>query len=135
MPNTRIVKHKRLIKGLPVKAGQKGLKGEIVLRDPATGMCYRGAVINGYVAVGVAQADYDNTLGGADGDVLVDVVQGIFVLDNSGTNGITNANVTGTSYVEGPTTVGNAAAGKSTGGPIIGLGWDGLQGVQIKIES
>lgn len=67
------------LKGIPAKAAQKGFLGGIVCSSAGFG--FPGKTGTGLVCEGVALTDWDNTaLGAADGDVVIKVETGVFLM-------------------------------------------------------
>lgn len=136
LSNVHRVKHTRFLRNLPVKGSTTINQGEIVLCQTADGLCKPGAVVTGSVAKGIAVSTVDNSAG-ADGAKTIDVEQGVFLLANHATNTFTAADIAmgKTAYAEDANTVGDDSTGKSVVGPAVGLGWENLEGVQVRIES
>lgn len=135
--NYHRVSHTRYIRNLLVKGATTIKAGEIVLTQNADGLAIPGAIVANTKTIGIALATVDNS-GGADGAKTIDVEQGVFLLDNHGTNTVTIADVAkkNNAFVEDANTIGNASGGgQPTAGPIVGLGWENLSGVQVRIES
>ena len=134
--NIHRIEHIRFVRNLPVKANEVLKKGELILSQDADGYCAKGAGQANCKAVGVAIEDVDAT-GLASGAATIDVEQGIFLFDNSGTDAIAIADVAkkGTAYCEDYKTVAKTAGALSPVGPIVGLGWETLGGVAVRIES
>ncbi len=130
------VRHTRFIRNIPVKANAVFRPNDLVLYDPANTRAFPGQTGTGFKCLGICVQGVDAT-GLADGAVTVDAEQGDFLLGNSATNTCTQADVDkiGTAYAEDTNIVGNSSAGNSAVGPIIGLGWQNLPGVIVRIES
>lgn len=95
----------------PVKAGVRIFAGSIVAIDSANGYATKGATSITLKAVGVAQAQIDNTTG-ADGDVSVPVRRGTWRLANSaGADQITLKDVGTTAYIVDDQTVAKTDGG------------------------
>jgi hypothetical protein len=98
--------------GLPVKAGAKLFAGTIGCVD-ATGFAIKGSTSTTLKAVGIVQAQVDNTIG-QNGDVTVTVRRGCFRLANSAsTDQITNADIGAQAYIVDDQTVAKTS-GSST---------------------
>lgn len=137
LQNVHRVSHTRFLRNLGVKAATKINQGEIVLTQDADGFARPGAIVAATKVVGIAVSTVDNTAG-LDGALTIDVEQGVFLLDNHGVNAVVLADVAkkGTAFCEDANTVGNTnAGGQIAVGPIVGLGWENLPGVQVRIES
>lgn len=126
---------------LPVKASTTIRQGEIVARITATKLAIPMDVAAGRTGAGVALETVDNSAG-SDGDKSVKVLQGVFLLKNAGgSNGIVAGDVGGTAYTETAESstvegaLGNDSTSKSPMGTILGLGYLGETGVQVRIES
>lgn len=75
----------------------------------------------GLKVIGVAQRQIDNT-GGADGAVRVEVQKGVFGLENSETNAVTQAQVGREVFVEDDGTVASTATNSIVAGVVDELG-------------
>ncbi len=132
--NIACIHHTRYMT-VPLKAGIHVLPGEIVLRSTTTGFCRNtDPGDNSCQGIGVATEEQDNTAG-ADGALSVKVEQGTFVVDNSATNTCVAKDEGGPCYFEDANTVGNVSTNRSQAGTVINLGYSGLTGVGVKIES
>lgn len=110
---------------LPMAAGARVYLGAIVAVDVA-GWAVPAAASTGLTAVGIAQEHVDNTDGG-NGARTVCVQKGVFGLQNSASNPLTQAHVGRTAYVEDDGTVANASvAVQVAAGVVDELGDDGL---------
>ena len=134
--NVHRVSHTRFLRNLPVKGATSIKRGEIIISQDADGYCKPCTAVGSCKGVGIAVDDVDNSAG-ADGAKTVDVEQGVFLLENHSTNTFTAADIAlkKTAYGEDYQTVGDDSTGKSPIGQAVGLGWENLPGVQVRIES
>lgn len=135
----RQIRHSRTLQ-VPVKGTTTIRAGELVFRITATGYCIPLDVAAARTCLGIAEEDADNSAG-ADGAINVKVRQGDFLVKNAATNSVAAINIGATCYgetaesstVEGA--VGTDATNKSPVGTILGIGYSGETGVQVRIES
>lgn len=117
----------------PVKAAKKLCMGQMVALIAASGYADDPGASTGGV-VGIAEADADNTaVGAADGDVNVNVLQGMFWRPADGTNPPTIANVGKRVYAKDNYAISTSPAD----GPVAGIccGVDTVLGVLVFIGS
>lgn len=127
-------KHTRFVRGLPVLASEVIEAGDLLVRVTASGFVKVGVVATGAPAIGIALS---NVTGGvADGDVTVDVDQGVFIFNNDTTDPLTAIHIGGTAYVFNENTVSSDATGTSAAGTFLGFKTiDGAQKCLVKVES
>lgn len=138
--NITVIRHSRFVQGVPVKGTTTIRKGEIVYRITATGFAIPADVAAGRTGIGIAAEDVDNSAG-ADGAKTITVEQGDFLLKNAAANSVAAIHIGGSCYCETAETstvegaVGSDSTGKSPVGTVLGLGYSGETGVQVRIES
>lgn len=91
-----------LMRRFSVKAGVKIYAGGIVAL--LAGLALAGTGVTGLACVGRAEETVDNS-GGADGDLTINVMSGIFRYDNSGTDPVTAADIGNDCYLVDDETV------------------------------
>ena len=107
---------------LPVKAGISIVEGTMVALG-ADGYAVPAGKATGLVAAGVCQEYADNTAG-ADGDAMVQVRRGAFVMGNAGDIEMTD--ILKPCYFSDETTVTLASEGSSIAGRILQVDDDGI---------
>lgn len=115
-------KRTRVIRNIPVKAGEVIHKNDLVIWDNGNTRAIAG-VSTGSALKCAGVSLLDVTGGASDGDVTVDVAQGEYELTNSATNAIDMNNVANgaTAYIEGVGTVGDTSGTLTAAGPLIGM--------------
>ena len=110
---------------LPVKAKTTIYQGSIVAIG-ADGYAIPGKKAASLKAAGRAEETVENT--GSDGDAVVRVSRGVFVLDNSSTaaNKVGIADVLGPCYIEDDHTVTKTATGASVAGLVVRVDDEGV---------
>lgn len=106
----------------PVKGTTKIHQGSLVALNG--GYAAPGATATGRIAVGRANASVDNTSGG-DGDLTIEVEEGIFKWANSSGDAVTAAELGATVYIEDDQTVCKTSSSKSAAGKAVALDDDG----------
>ncbi|MCK9468199.1 MAG: hypothetical protein M0Q49_02175 [Porticoccaceae bacterium] len=112
---------------LPVAASKKIFAGSLVMLN-ATGYATPGATATGQVCAGRANEQVDNSAG-ADGDLFVDVEQGVFQFANSASaDEITAAEIGDTCYIVDDQTVAktDGTSTRSAAGKVVGVDADGV---------
>ncbi|WP_270815176.1 hypothetical protein [Hungatella effluvii] len=102
---------------LPVKAGALIYQGAMVALD-SQGHAVPANKTAGLKAAGRAEETADNRTG-ADGEIMINVLRGVFIWDNSAANALTEADVLGPCYMEDDQTVGSLADGSSPAGIVV----------------
>lgn len=107
----------------PVKASTKIYKGSLVVLN--AGYAAPGSTATGLIAVGRAKKTVDNT-SGANGDLSIEVEEGIFKWANAGGDAVVAADVGSTVYITDDQTVNHTSTGKSAAGKVTQLDTDGV---------
>lgn len=102
---------------LPVKAGVIIYQGSMVALDNQ-GHAVPAKKAASLKAAGRAEETADNRTG-TDGEIMINVLRGVFIWDNSAANALTEADVLGPCYMEDDQTVGKLADGSSPAGIVI----------------
>ena len=99
-----------------MKAGVKIFKGSLVVLD--AGFAKPAVAAGSLVAIGRAEETKDN-VGGADGDIEIDIRTGIFAWENKSGDLLTEALVGTAAYIEDDQTVRLTSGGTSKAGTVV----------------
>lgn len=113
---------------LPVKGGARIRQGALVM--VAGGYAEEAGPGTGKVALGVAQGSVDNSTGG-DGDAHVEVMRGVFRLENDPNDPVGPTELGKDVYATGPVTVGKSGTGRSKAGRVLRLEPNGFVWVEV----
>ena len=110
---------------LPVKGATTIYQGSLVALN-ASGYAVPGSAAEGLIAAGRAEETVVNA--GADGAATIRVTRGVFVFDNSATQGnkVTAAHLLKPCYIEDDQTVTALSTGSSVAGKVIAVRDDGV---------
>lgn len=117
----------------PIKGTTTIYSGSGCVRN-AAGYAVAATAATGLKTLGIARRGYDNSTG-ADAAILGEFDHGDFVMDNSGTDAITEAEVGALCYWEDDHTVCKTSTGKSVAGRVVDLNPTGATGVVVRLAT